>query len=405
MTDACVAIIQQGARRNYIYARQLAEAGLLHSLITDAAWVEGRQSAITSIARRLNGKISSAVARRTIAGVPAERVHSSVLPNAAIILGRTLHEELVYPIADAALAARFPGALHGARIVLNYHGNGGALLDRAKARGAKIITDFIITPKYLEIERAEREGWPGWESNSTTPHVIEAYRRRMSKLVTLSDIYLCPSQTVARDLADLPGFDSSRVRLVPYGLSGVLMYSPQPIIGRVLFAGAAGLRKGLPYLAEAALMLKQRRPEIEVVVAGRATSLVRGRPETRALRFLGPLGRDAMAQEYARADVYCLPSLAEGSATSIFEAMANGLPTVTTKSSGSVVTDGVDGLIVPERDGAALAAAIERIVGDRQLRCQFSQSAWATSAQYDDVKCGRNFLEVVRALASQLGAG
>ena len=85
-----------------------------------------------------------------------------------------------------------------------------------------------------------------------------------------------------------------------------------------------------------------------------------------------------MADEMARADIFCLPSLAEGSATSIFEAMANGLPVVTTLSSGSVVADGVEGFIVAERDGAAIADAVERIVGDRVLRDRMSQESRTT---------------------------
>jgi glycosyltransferase involved in cell wall biosynthesis len=200
---------------------------------------------------------------------------------------------------------------------------------------------------------------------------------------------------VARALADVPGFASERLRLAPYGISGVLLKPVRPTPGRVLFAGAAGLRKGLPYLAAAARLLKARRPEIAVVVAGHASDLVRARPETRDLAFLGVLDREQMADEYARADVFCLPSLAEGSATSIFEAMANGLPAVTTPSSGSVVTDGVEGLIVPERDAEGLAGAIERVIADRGLREQMSAAAILTAKRYDDAACGARFIEVV----------
>lgn len=403
--DACVMLIQQGARRNYIYARQLQEAGLLHSAVTDAAWSENARSPAKWLASTLARRLQGPIARRTV-DIEAKRLHASVWPNIASTLLQWLHPEQRFAWIDEvqALRCRIRG-LGGAKIVVNYHGNGGSFLDYARACGAKIVTDFVITPKNIEIEQAERDRWPDWESETTPAHVIEAYRRRMSKLVSLSDLYLCPSQTVARDLAEVPGFDPARVRLVPYGLSGVLLYPPEPVAGRVLFAGAAGLRKGLPYLAEAALILKQRRPKIEIVVAGHATSLVRSRPETQALTFLGKLGRDAMAREYARADVYCLPSLAEGSATSIFEAMANGLPTVTTSSSGSVVIDGVDGVIVPERDAAALAAAIERIVGDRELRNRMSEAAHATAERYNDKACGERFIAVIReAIAEQEAA-
>ncbi|WP_348625829.1 glycosyltransferase family 4 protein [Methylosinus sp. LW3] len=204
---------------------------------------------------------------------------------------------------------------------------------------------------------------------------------------------------MARDLGDLPGFDPARVRLVPYGASGVLLREARPEPGRVLFAGAAGLRKGIPYLAEAARILNQRGMNIALIVAGRVSPIVRARPETQDLVFLGALDRERMAEEFARTDVFCLPSLAEGSATSIYEALANGLPVVTTESSGSVVQDGVEGLIVPERDGTAIADGIARIVTDRRLRAAMSAAALATAQRYSDEACGRAFVAVIRKLA------
>ena len=167
-----------------------------------------------------------------------------------------------------------------------------------------------------------------------------------------------------------------------------------------MFAGAANLRKGIPYLAQAATLLKARRPDIEIIVTGTVTPVVRLQPLTKNLTFLGILGRERMADEFARADLFCLPSLAEGSATSIYEALANGVPVVTTELSGSIVRDGIEGLIVGERDGAAIANAIVRIVGDRNLRASMSVAALAAAERFSDEACGRAFVNVIRELAA-----
>ena len=53
MSTRRVMLLQLGARRNYIYARHLEEAGLLHSLVCDAAWPAGRQSWVREAASRL----------------------------------------------------------------------------------------------------------------------------------------------------------------------------------------------------------------------------------------------------------------------------------------------------------------------------------------------------------------
>lgn len=399
MPERRVALVQVGGRRAYMYARQLESQGLLAYLMTDAAWPSEAPSALAKAAVKLMPSLASPLARRTIAGVPASRVRSSFLPNVASLAKRVMHEETVYTWADEALS--LPNRLRGlgaATIVVNYHGNGGSFLSYAKRRGAKIVTDFIITPKYLEIEDAERAAFPRWEPTRTPPSVIAAYKARMSRLVTLSDIYLCPAPSVARDLASLPGFDAAKVRIVPYGASGILVQNTNPIPGRVLFAGAAGLRKGLPYLSEAATRLKQIRPDVSIVVAGEVSLQIRNLAETRDLVFLGKLSAATMAQELCRADVFCLPSLAEGSATSIFEALAHGLPVITTLSSGSVVRHGDDGFIVRERDAIDIANAIDKITGDRQLRADMSQSAYKKSAEYTDAVCGAQFIAVIRDL-------
>ncbi len=400
-----VMLIQQGARRNYVYARQLAQAGLLHSVLCDAARANAGDGSILDLAAKFVPRLAGPARRRTIGGVEASRVYSSVLPNLAAVARFFMHEERAYALADEALA--FSASLRGLRdasVVVNYHGNGGSYLDRARRAGATIVTDFVVTPKYLEIEHAERQRWSGWEPATATPAVIAFYRRRMTHLLKISGVYLCPSQTVARDLADFDGFDSARVRIAPYGVSGVLLRPGEPVRGRVLFAGAAGLRKGIPYLAQAAEILRERGAPIEIVVAGAVTPIIRGKEETRHLTFLGELDKDRIANEFACADVYCLPSLAEGSATSVFEALANGLPVVTTASSGSVVEDGVEGFVVPERAPEALADAIQRIVENRELRDAMSKAGREAAIRYSDEACGDRFVAVIRELLDQRSA-
>ena len=393
-----VMVIQQGARRNYIYARLLNEAGLLHSLMTDAAWA--KENTLTKCARRLRPSLSGAIERRLVQGIPASRLRSSPLPNAMGVAHRFMSPERVFHLADEALAvtARMRG-IAGVKTIVNYQGNGGSFLAYAKSKDVRIVTDFVITPRYLEVEREERKRFPDWEPVEKDGSVYEFYRSRVQKIVQLSDVYLCPSVSVARDLSDLDGFDPSKVRVVEYGASDVAVAESQQVVGRVLFVGAAGLRKGIPYLARAAELLKQAGAEIEIVVAGHVSDRVKNRPEVRYLTFLGPLSRSGVAQEYAKADVFCLPTLAEGSPTSIFEALAYGLPVITTRASGSAIQHGADGYVVEERNADAIAEAVLAIVNNRDLRERLSHRAKKTAATYSDAACGKRFVEVVRSVS------
>lgn len=395
-------VIQMGARRNYVYARQLHEAGLLHSLVCDAAWAGEAPPPLLALAGLLAPHRRGALARRRVHALPPDRLRSSLAPVLVQPLMRLMSVERGYAFQDDVLGAQVTDRdLSSVRAIVNYQGNGGRLLARAKRRGVRVATDFIITPRQWEIEAGERLRWPGWETGRLRPEMVTFYRQRMESLLEVSDIYLCPSATVARDLSGLRNFHAERVRTLPYGPSMVDIVEAKPVAGRILFTGAAGLRKGLPYLAEAAAILRRTAPDISIVVAGHAPAQVRNRPETAALTFLGHLDRAAMAGEFARADVFCLPSLAEGSPTSIFEALAQGLPVVTTAAAGSVVEHGIDGLIVPERDSAAIAHAVSTIVSDRKLRTQMSAAARSKAKNYSDDLVGARFISTMRELLAQ----
>lgn len=395
-----VMMIQQGARRDYIYARQLEEAGLLHSLVCDAAWSEEAGKWFSTIAKCIAPRILGSIERRTISGVSPGRIRASVLPNLASVFKFVTDQEHAFKLIDEVLALRLrTRGLRGAEVVVNYLGNGGSFLDYAKRQGARIVTDFISNPRYWEVVQTERARWPGWESDTSAASNMKVYQERIEHLVRISDIYLCPSRTVANDLAGVAGFDGTKVRIVPYGYSGGTLLPPTPRIGRILFAASVvTVTKGLPYLAEAARTLKASKPEIEIVVVGAVAPVVRTLAETQDIVFLGTLNQRQMAEELARADVFCLPSLAEGSPSAIFEAMANGVPIITTGSSGSMVEDGVEGFIVPERSGVALADAIVRLVFDRALRERMSTAARNAAQRYSAPACGAEFISVIREL-------
>ena len=109
-------------------------------------------------------------------------------------------------------------------------------------------------------------------------------------------------------------------------------------------------------------------------------------PALRArVRFLGY--RDDMAELMRAADIFTLPSHREGMPRSIIEAMLTGLPVVATNVRGSreEVVDGTTGLLVPVRDAAALARALNALVHDPQLRARMGDAGLARARQlYDE---------------------
>ena len=108
-----------------------------------------------------------------------------------------------------------------------------------------------------------------------------------------------------------------------------------------------------------------------------------------------------MAAEYEWADVFLLPSICEGSATAVYEALAAGLPVVCTENAGSVVRDGIDGFIVPIRDGTAIAKAITTLADNVGMRAAMSESAVARAADFTVDRYGKRLLSALSSLTEQ----
>ena len=266
----------------------------------------------------------------------------------------------------------------GATHILSSNGDGGELLYRAKAEGLKVLSDVVIAPSWAEIVLEEARAYPDWTSHKLRDfQALVSYNEKgLQWLLDNTDVYLSPSRFVTRDLVEQWGVLPASIRSLPYPIADHWFHLDcRPVIGRVLFVGTADIRKGIHYLAMAAQQSLRRRTRLEFRVIGSVDAAVRHHELARNLNFLGLIPREEVSREFAEADVLVLPSLAEGSATVVYEALASGIPVVTTPSAGSIISNGVEGYIVRERDPSALCQAIEAIVEDRLLRDQMSMAA------------------------------
>lgn len=107
-------------------------------------------------------------------------------------------------------------------------------------------------------------------------------------------------------------------------------------------------------------------------------------PAEKSGRAVPDMPSQQLVDLYRAADAFVLSSLLEGFSSAIIEAMAAGLPLAVTDAPGirGVVTDGMEGFVVPVRSPGALAAAMKRIAEDAPLRERMSSQARATAARY-----------------------
>jgi L-malate glycosyltransferase len=136
---------------------------------------------------------------------------------------------------------------------------------------------------------------------------------------------------------------------------------------------------------------------------GRARRTRRRLGLERVVRVTG-FRRDAIAL-LAAADVAVLSSRDEGLGTSLLDAMAAGVPVVATAAGGvpEIVRDGVEGLLSPVGDGAALGAAIARVLGDRVLRDALVAAGRQRVRQFTIDRTVDETLAVYRAVAAARG--
>ena len=148
---------------------------------------------------------------------------------------------------------------------------------------------------------------------------------------------------------------------------------------RILFVGFLRPEKGIEFLLDALAQLKVDVPwELEIVGPPEFSDysailhcIAAARGIRDRIRWEGymPNGKPLFDRMRA-ADIFVLPTLSEGTPHVLVEARANGLPCISTTAGGipSTVTDGYDALLVPPKDARALAHAIERVIGDGELR-------------------------------------
>ena len=200
--------------------------------------------------------------------------------------------------------------------------------------------------------------------------------------IAIADVLVCPSEFVKESL---PEDARHKAVVIPFGADPVAELPSRvghtgPV--RVLFAGNINQRKGVPFLLEAWRKLGLPPAEAELVMCGRvfseAADWVRGAPP--GVRFEG--FQSDMTAFFASADIFVLPSLMEGSAKAVYEAMAYGLPPIVTPHTGSIVRDGVDGLVVEAADADSLAGALKRLITDVPLRAAIAAAAKDSAKTY-----------------------
>lgn len=406
-----IAVAQIGARRHYAVPSLLNQCGLLDALYTDVCADVGL---LPHVARWLPRPLQPPPLRRllarTVPGVPPDRIHAFNFFGLSRVLARSRARTQVNHFdAQAQANSRFcrlvaRRGLGAADTLYAFNGAALELLQFARKHSIRTILDQTAAPVTVEqsLLADERQRWPGWDLGDTSPLDWAALAQREAAEWDLADTLICGSDYV-RDCLHAQSPHLVPCRVVPYGAPALPPRPPAYAPGtgplRVLYAGSVCLRKGIPYLMEAARRLQGQ------AVRFRAVGPIHvSRPAVHELRrwidLVGSVPRPQMQREYQQAHVLVLPSISEGSANVCYEALAAGLPVITTPNAGSVVRDGLDGYIVPIRCDQSLADRIASLAEDRHRLAAMSAGALARAAQFNWADYARRLAAAVSPAAA-----
>jgi phosphatidyl-myo-inositol alpha-mannosyltransferase len=170
----------------------------------------------------------------------------------------------------------------------------------------------------------------------------------------------------------------------------------------LLFVGRLEKRKGLEYLLKSYALIKPDYPDCRLIVVGPGNR-TRKKYEKEVIEmglkdviFAGNVDYDILPRYYKTADIFIAPATGrESFGIILLEAMATGKPVIASNISGyaSVITDGVEGILVPPKQEVPLAQAISKLIKDPNLRSTMGQSGLLKAAGFGWDKVSRKVMD------------
>lgn len=375
---------QLGAREHYAIPRALHRSGQLACLITDA-WVPPQSlwglvplAAAQGLRDRYHPDlVNAAVASSTgsLMGFEiGQRLRRSGAWDRMIARNHWFQQRVIHQLI--ALQARHPFQTPPILFIYSY-----AALDilrYAKSQGWYTVLGQIDPGPIEEaIVIQEQQRHPDL---ATWQPVPPAYWENWQAECGLADRILVNSDW-SRQALQQAGIAAAKITVLP------LVYDPpataqnfqrtyptafstqRPL--RVLFLGQAILRKGIAALLAAAAQLEQA--PIEFWIVGRSEIVPTATPAN--IRWIGPVPRSATATYYQQADVFLFPTLSDGFGLTQLEAQAWKLPLIASPFCGAVVQEGVNGRLLPEVSGNAIATILQDCLRHPEQLTLFSQQS------------------------------
>lgn len=393
-------VVHDSPRDHYQLPLAVAEAGLLERFVTD--WYTPLDSPVWSfIARRKFSRRAFGIHSRYLRELPSSLISDRKLQFLSGVIGRRITHETYRDEVEGAktglLAAKIANSRNAPVLATSY----SAAATFAHLRGGlkKVLFQVHPHPRFLRDLYAKLAAQdPDYSGLSLEPEasVSEKELEQWELESSLAEFVLCASQFSKRSLIE-GGVEPERIGVVPYGIDSDLFKFGRPKKDApftALFVGQKVARKGPRSLVRAWKELGLR--SARLIVAGghvRDQSLLSGFEGV--YEEVPRTGLRQLIELYQQADVFVLPSVAEGFGHVYLEALSCGTPILCTGNTGGadVIQEGLDGWIVPVGDRAAIRDRLAWCASHRSIVQEMRESARRTGEMHT---WGR-FREKIRA--------
>jgi starch synthase len=197
-----------------------------------------------------------------------------------------------------------------------------------------------------------------------------------------ADAIVVPSSFAARSFVEM-GVAGSKVYTIPFGVrleSFSPVSSPPTDCFEVLFVGGVSLRKGIPYLLKAFAQLRCSRKRLRIVGAmGRGMEEILARLPMTDVEVVGTVPQSRLSEVMSSSHAMVLPSVEDGFGLVLGQALASGCPVIATVNTGGpdMITDGVEGFLIPIRDAEVLTERLQNLADEPGLQMRMRDAGLA----------------------------
>lgn len=399
-----VLLAHPGTQYSYPLAAQLYRHQVLYRFWTGLALSSDSRLARLAMSLFPHGA-RERVAARVVEGIPPSHLRS--LPSVEYRTVWSQHnrfaEQLILHERNRRFQDRIPEReLRCASVVVGFDTSSWVLMERARKLGIPAVLDRSICHPLTQqaaFARAKVQ-FPDWNDHLVRREDVvldcEAREHMAASRIVV------PSHFTKASLEE-HGVAADKIRVNPYGVD-LERFRPaessdktRPL--RFIFVGSVGLRKGVPLLLRAWEALSLRNAELWLV--GAVPPSVQSRiPALPGLTVLGRRSHAELPALLADCDVMVLPSYAEGFPLAQVEAMACGLPVITTTAAAGqdLIADSSHGFVITPGDLDALVDAMRFLVVNSERLPVMSRAARARACSFSWDVYGDRWLEILQEL-------